>query len=79
MGCEEKKNLKRMILSKGSDCIIKYNSDHLGRTYFIPKEIKGETVYGYIVNLSINPSYSLSLDSLLKHDKLSVASFKKLK
>jgi hypothetical protein len=79
MSNEEKKNLKRMILSKGSDCIIKYNSDHLGKTYFIPKEIRGEVVYGYVVTISTNPSYNLSLDSLLEHDKLSVASFKKLK
>jgi hypothetical protein len=79
-----KKNLKREILSKGTDCIIKYNSDNsgkLGKSYFIPKEVKGEMVYGYIITPNItNPAYSFTLDSLLDKDKISIAGkFKKIK
>jgi hypothetical protein len=75
---KELKRLNRIILGKGSKAILKYSSDSGEEVYLIPREIKGNDVYGFIITpSSTKPTHIISLGSLLEH-KLSVADFKKL-
>ena len=76
---KQKKHLRAFIVGKGTDAIIKYETG-LGAVYFVPEEIQGEEIRGYMVSPRIGkPTHSTTLSSLLRQNNLSMADFKKMK
>lgn len=78
MGDKERKRLKSIIMGRGSKGVFKYKTE-LGTVYFIPKEIDGNIVKGYMITPKVTlPSNSISLDELLEKNDLYISNFEEV-